>query len=405
MSTRTADERVAVATPTARAAARRAAPWAALAAAVVLAAVIVTALTAGGPRERFSPHDPSAEGSMAVAEVLREQGVDVVPTTSLAQTRAAVADGQTTTIVLADRDDDLSSSQRRELLALAHRLVVLEPDLPTLVDLAPPVASAGAADPVLHADCSLPAVQRAGRVSGTSQGYRMLEDPAAADATLCLGSGDGVYSIVDLPEDATRVTVVGTGAAFTNRDVDRDGNAALALTLLGVDPTLVWYLPSEADVAARHPSLASLSPDWVPPLAVLAALTALAAALWRGRRLGPLVVERLPVHVRASETMEGRARLYERARARLRALDALRMGALTRLAALVGLPRTAPVDDIVEAVAELTGRHPRAVRDLVLDAVPRGDRELVRLSDALASLEADAVARVAARGRKGEWTP
>ena len=65
---------------------------------------------------------------------------------------------------------------------------------------------------------------------------------------------------------------------------------------------------------------------------ILLLLVFLAAAFWRGRRLGPLVVENLPVVVRASETMEGRARLYQKSSARLHALDALRIGAIQRLA-------------------------------------------------------------------------
>ena len=67
-------------------------------------------------------------------------------------------------------------------------------------------------------------------------------------------------------------------------------------------------------------------------------LVALGAVFWRSRRVGPLVVENLPVVVRASETMEGRARLYERSNSRLHALDALRVGTVARLARTCGLP-------------------------------------------------------------------
>jgi len=165
--------------------------------------------------------------------------------------------------------------------------------------------------------------------------------------------------------------------------------ASRALGLLGAHRTLVWYLPTVADVPATGaPDLAALTPGWVTPVVLLALATALAAALWRGRRFGPLVVERLPVVVRAEETMEGRARLYQRSSARLRALDALRVGTVTRLAALVGLPRTATVPEVADAVAALTGRDRAAVRDILLDSVPRTDAELIAGSDRLAELEA-----------------
>ena len=50
-------------------------------------------------------------------------------------------------------------------------------------------------------------------------------------------------------------------------------------------------------------------------------LVVVLVALWKGRRLGPLVAEQLPVVVRASETVEGRGRLYRSRRARDRAAD------------------------------------------------------------------------------------
>ena len=53
-------------------------------------------------------------------------------------------------------------------------------------------------------------------------------------------------------------------------------------------------------------------------------LVVVLVALWKGRRIGPLVAEELPVVVRASETVEGRGRLYRSRRARDRAAQALR---------------------------------------------------------------------------------
>jgi hypothetical protein len=94
--------------------------------------------------------------------------------------------------------------------------------------------------------------------------------------------------------------------------------------------------------------------------------------------------------VRASETMEGRARLYERSNSRLHALDALRVGTVTRLATTCGLPRTASVGEVVDAVAALTGRDRTAVADILIDHVPSSDAELVHLSDQLLRLEVDA---------------
>jgi len=123
-------------------------------------------------------------------------------------------------------------------------------------------------------------------------------------------------------------------------------------------------------------------------------LTALAAAFWRGRRFGPLIVENLPVTVRANETMQGRARLYEKSSARLRALDSLRIGTVERIASLCGLSRLASVDDVVVSAAAVTGLAVDQVRHVLLDAVPATDRELVELSDRLLTLERAVAASV-----------
>jgi len=222
-------------------------------------------------------------------------------------------------------------------------------------------------------------------VSGAGSGFRVLD--RAADTTACFSSGKKTFSLVEIKKVGRRLTVVGTTDAFDNEHVSQRGNAALALTLLGDNSRLVWYLPTIDDSSISGPSIAQLTPAWVGSVFALLIVAAIVAAFWRGRRLGPLVVENLPVVVRASETMEGRARLYQKGAARLHALDALRIGAVSRLATLCGLSRLATVDDVIAAVATVTTRDPAGIRSLLLTAEPRTDRDLVRLSDELLELE------------------
>ena len=194
--------------------------------------------------------------------------------------------------------------------------------------------------------------------------------------------------MVEQASDHQTITFVGQPAVFRNEGIATYGNAALALNQLGASDTLVWYLPTLADVPRTGPpSLGSLTPGWVTPALALLLLTAIGAFVWRGRRFGPLVAENLPVTVRANETMEGRARLYARHSARLRAIDALRVGTLGRLANSLGLPRTAHHSEITLAVAALTGRTVAEVRAVLIDDMPTHDSELIRLSDRLADLE------------------
>ena len=86
-------------------------------------------------------------------------------------------------------------------------------------------------------------------------------------------------------------------------------------------------------------------------------LVVLLLALWKGRRVGPLVAEQLPVVVRASETVEGRGRLYRSRRASDRAADALRTATLQRLLPRLGLGPNADPAAVVQTVVQRTGQR------------------------------------------------
>ncbi|WP_165308225.1 DUF4350 domain-containing protein, partial [Agromyces binzhouensis] len=255
--------------------------------------------------------------------------------------------------------------------------------------LAPGVRLAGAAEGApADAACGLPAADRAGELSDGQRLLSIDDDAAASGFSGCFPSGDGFALVAGTSPDGAEVVLVGATTPFANETVDEAGNAALAIGLLGERDEVAWYLPGPGDAdAAAAPTLTELTPGWVSPLLVLLVVVTVVAGIWRGRRFGPLVVEDLPVHVPASETGEGRARLYARSSARLRSLDQLRIGAIRRLAAALRLPRSAEVDAVVAAAASTTGRPAASVRALLVDAEPHGDRDLVRLARDLDELE------------------
>ena len=120
-----------------------------------------------------------------------------------------------------------------------------------------------------------------------------------------------------------------SAAPLTNDRLDEEGNAALALGLLGAHARLVWYLPSPRRRAAPATQTLVLRPGArrraggrVVQLVVAVVLL----ALWRARRLGPVVTEPLPVVVRAAETAEGRGPALPPQRGARTAAGALRGG-------------------------------------------------------------------------------
>ncbi len=369
----------AVMTPTVGRVARRSIIWVVIIAVIILiAGVTIAGLGSSQETDPMSARSATPAGAKALAEVLRHEGVDVVIVDTLDEARDAVRDPASTTLFFYDPYYYLDPEQTAQAMHLADTVVVLQPTFEALGEISPDLAQAGYVDGARDADCSVDAAQAAESIDTTGDGYRILD----GDAEGCFGDGD-VYSLVQLDG----YTALGATDALTNGQILEEGNAALGLNLLGSQDTLVWYLPTLDDYATDLPTVDQLSPEWVQPVTLTLFLVGIAAILWRGRRLGPLIVENLPVTVRASETMQGRARLYEKANARLHTLDSLRIGTVARLATLCGLPVLATVDEVVAASAAIAGLDPRAVRGLLVDANPQSDRDLVRLSDELLVLE------------------
>jgi hypothetical protein len=179
---------------------------------------------------------------------------------------------------------------------------------------------------------------------------------------------------------------------LANARLAEGGNAALALRLLGRQDRLVWYVPSFDDIGsteASGPALGDLLPPWTGPVAVQALVVALAAALWRGRRLGRLVTEPLPVVVQAAEATRGRGRLYRRSRAYGHAAASLRAGTASRVATRLGLPRSAGAVAVIEALAHATGRTTDDVAALLYGPPPTDDAGLTELARRLDDLESE----------------
>lgn len=361
---------------------------------LVLALLLVGGLLAVLPAPRTSttplaPDNPGASGARALAQILQRHGVQVHYVRSLAAAEKAAGTGSTL-LVLGDMY--LTPAMVDRIGRTSADLVLVE--TPTALEtLAPGVAPSygGSTADVRSARCDDEDAVAAGTVSAA--GALRANGPRV---TVCFpeagaGGEGGALAVVD---GARRVSVLTDASLLTNRALPDQGNAALAIRLLGRHPDLVWYLPSSDDLGADRgsdggTSLTDLMPPWMTVVGLLAVAVALAAALWRGRRLGPVVSERLPVVVRAGETTRGRGRLYRQARAHAHAAAALRAGAATRSAARLGLPRSAGRAAVVDAVSRATGRQAEDVDHLLYGSSPTDDRGLAQLARELDHLESE----------------
>ena len=353
------------------------------------AGAVLSTIGQWSERDALDPESAGPSGSRALVEILREHGVDVVIARDRAAATAALVRGDAT-LALADAPA-LSDEGLAEVLDAAGDVVLLDPRQRTLrVVLGGGTTRGAGSGEVVGADCENPTARRAGPVA---PGVLLVPEEGML-ACYPTGAGFGLIGAARPGAASTgaRAVAVDGRALFTNEHLADNGNAALAVGLLGAGPRLVWYLPGPADtdLATGDPTLGELTPPWVCPVIVLLLVSALAAAVWRGRRFGPLVRERLPVTVRAGETTEGRARLYARTGDALHAADQLRIAALGRLARLLRLGAGATVDEIADAAASITRADRGAVRAVLVDERPRNDAELVALAERLRSLE-DAV--------------
>ena len=365
---------------------RRSVLWIVIATIVVLIGLVSVSISnAAKSADLMSADNPAPNGAKAVVEVLRHEGVRVTVTGTLSATRDAVRDPAHTTVFLYDPNVFLDVEQIRDVFGLAKTVVVLDPTYVMLGEISPDLVPIDTVRGTLTADCEVDAAAAAEEISAYGNGFRVVGDDPSVEP--CFGSGGDIYSLVRVTSGPTTFTVLGATDALTNGVILENGNAALGLNLLGENRDLVWYVPTLADLGGDIPTAGELSPPWVLPVTLIFFLSLITAAIWRGRRLGPLIIENLPVTVRASETMNGRARLYEKASARQHTLDSLRIGTIARLAKATGLPVLATVDEVIAASAAVAGMDPREVRRLLIDGDPTSDHALVGLSDDLLRLE------------------
>ena len=365
-----------------------------LAVVLLLAAAVAIAVIRSDTRHgSLDPRSADPYGSRAVAELLADRGVSTRVVATLDEARAAA--GPDTTLLVAVPDLLTHRQQNQLHSAIAGsggRTVLVAAGSWSVERLAPGVVAnpATSLDSTLAPDCTLPAAQRAG--SADTGGIRYTA--TRADIDECYPS-ERLATLVRVPDASGGGDTVALGAPdiLFNDRLDEQGNASLALQLLGSRPHLVWYLPSLSDFSAADPDdekgLFDLLPSgWLWGTLQLFIAAAL-AALWRARRLGPLVPEKLPVAIRASETVEGRARLYRKANARDRAATALRSTTRTRLAPLVGVPVSqahAPEALLPALSAHLHGDG-QTLHSLLFGPPPGDDAALIALADQLDALE------------------
>lgn len=328
----------------------------------------------------LDPEGRGDNGTMALAELLRQRGVDVDVVRSRSEAFAALRDDST--LVTPDAPA-LTDGALAELADAANHTVILTAGsrMLRLLDLGEPIF--GPPD-TAATDCDWAPFAHVGSIAPD----RMVRP--APGITGCFTDGEAGAAVLVDTRGGGVITLVHAQGVLTNAALADDGHAALGLALMGQTGHVVWYVPSFTDTDLEYTdpdTLGTLTPEWVTPVILLLLLAGLATTLAKGRRFGPLVAETLPVTVRASETMNGRARLTAKAADAAHAAAALRTGALRRLARRMGLSEQATASDVTDSAADRL-RIPRtSLHALLQGDLPDNDPDLIHFARQLDELE------------------
>lgn len=370
---------------------RRILRWAVIIVVVVVVALVMT--WRGGDAASdvpLDPRNPQPSGSQALSRVLSDHGVDVTIARGQGALSGAGIDNDTTVFI--PRTTELAQAtidQLADLSRQAERVVVVDPTPWVVRYLSPEVhieqTRRDGAD--LTASCDAADVHQGERVSHSQSEFQLRGDGSPSDACFTTG-GHSVYLAVPATAHHAPLVLLGSRSAITNGEIAEADNADIVLRTLGHSARVVWYVPSTADIPTTDQSRAEdLLPPWLNSGLVVVLLTALAVMLWRGRRLGRLVREPLPVVIRAVETTESRGRIYRRAKDTGRVGVVLRDATRRRLAGYLGLPTGGPVPQLVAAVSDATARPLQDVGWMLAGPPPQTDDEMLGLAGSLAALE------------------
>ena len=358
-----------------------------IAVALMLIPVLVTVwtrtITSTTPLAIDNPKD---WGTMALAELLRDEGISVSKAGSLSQAVDAGRQGATIAVVNADR---LSNQDRRALAESGGDVVVVgaESGSDALAGLTGMTAkgTAAAASSTRAPQCDDADAQAARTLAGTRASVSLQGD---GDAVGCFPVGEDRYAYAtdSLPSGAT-LRVLPDPAPVTNVHLTQEGHAALGVRALGHHSRVLWLDGEHMEALSVWNS--SSTPPWLPVLIFQLLVIAGVLAIVQGRRFGGIVSEDLPVVVRSIETTVARGRLYRQGSDRPRAAQALRSGAALRLGATLGLPPGTSRRDVIAAVSLASGIAPTTVDSLLYGPPPTSDNALATLAVQLDQLESE----------------
>lgn len=344
-------------------------------AAIVVGMVAITlgVLLTLPPPDGFplDPRSATGDGLLGVVELLRDLDVAVEISSR------APRDASTRVFVPVDQ---MTQDRRADLVAFAEDggTVVVAGESPDLHGLATltgsPVDALGRTG--REAECD--ELAQVGEVLHNR--WTPLELPETAVA--CFPVSELGAWLVAVPTGEGTIVALGSAQPFTNALLGEADNAVLAATLLGRQPGDRLQIVPRGEVGEGDTAILDLVPEGVIRAAWLLLAAIVAAVLWRARRLGPPVAERLPPVLPSAELARSVADLLQRAGDRAAAAARIRGDVRREVRHAFRLPAGTPTSRLVELVPERSGVEEDDARTVLLDAPLEHDRDLTDLAAA-----------------------
>lgn len=340
---------------------------------VGLIAITVGVLLTLPPPDGFplDPRSATGDGLLGVVELLGE--LDVAVEIS----GRAPRDTSTRVFVPVDQ---MTQDRRTDLVAFAEDggTVVVAGESPDLHGLA---TLPGSPVDVLgrtrrSAECD--ALDQVGEV--LHDRWTPLEAPEGAVA--CFPVSELGAWLVVVPTGEGTIVALGSAQPFTNALLGEADNAVLAATLLGPEAGDRVQIVPRGEVGGGDTAIIELIPDGIIRAVWLLLAAVIAAVLWRARRLGPPVAERLPPVLPSAELARSVADLLQRAGDRAAAAARIREDVRREVRQALRLPAGTPSSRLVELVPERSGVEQDDARTVLLDAPVERDRDLTDLAAA-----------------------
>jgi len=334
--------------------------------------------------------NPKGSGTMAAAELLRQEGISVSQAGNVSEALDASRSGATIAVVNADH---LSQEDKQALARAGGDVVVVgakggSDALTGLTDM----TAKGSASPEstsLTAQCADADAQAARSLAGAHASVSLEGDD---DAIGCFPVGEDRYAYAsDTLTSGATLRVLPDAAPVTNAHLTQEGHAALAVRALGHHDRVLWLDGQHLETPTVWNS--QTTPVWLPVLILQLVVMAGALAIVQGRRFGRIMSEDLPVVVRSTETTVARGRLYRRAKDRDRAAESLRAATALRLVRKLGLPPGTERAAVARTAAQATGWPQRTVDKILRGPIPSNDRALADLAVQLDRLESEVLSR------------